>query len=177
MNIFTQRRHSEGISRREFLRVGFCAGVGVTLADLLKQRAEQRSNNQRSVVNIFLGGQSETEVLHEKARMLDAEVAQSARIGDFRQDSEIRSIQRILNKLIRDLRAALAAKPRTRFVLFGGHRPHVIFREHRDDETDSDEMNMESSVAIAPSLNPRFHFQGIRSCNHESMGSCLLMAS
>lgn len=55
-----QTRYCDGVSRRSFLRIGgFAFGAAsLTLADIFRAEARQggQSNQQKSVINIFLGG-------------------------------------------------------------------------------------------------------------------------
>jgi hypothetical protein len=53
----SKHRHCDGLSRRDFLRVGALSLGGLTLADLLRLRAEGKAGNEStSVIMVWLGG-------------------------------------------------------------------------------------------------------------------------
>src|SRR5262249_9084868 len=59
LNFFgPQRRLCDGLSRRDFLRVGAVGVGGLTLADLLKLRASGNaaSGRQKAVIMVYLNG-------------------------------------------------------------------------------------------------------------------------
>ena len=51
-----KQRFCDGVSRRNFLKVGALATGGLTLADVLRLEARAGSSRPKSIINIYLGG-------------------------------------------------------------------------------------------------------------------------